>query len=369
MKLAVVHDYLTQRGGAERVVLSMLRAFPTATLVTSLYEPGGTYPEFREHAVTTMPINGIGVLRRHHRLALPLLAPAFSAARVDADVVVCSTSGWAHGVRTDGAKLVYCHTPAHWLYAPEQYLAGHGPVARWTVRTLRGSLMRWDRRAAGSADRYLVNSRLVQQRVWRVYGIDAEVLPPPHTADAAAAQVPTDGVEPGYYLTVARLNGYKHVEAVTEAFTGLPGDRLLVVGDGPLRRPLEKHAPPNVRFLGAVADDRLRWLYANCRALIAASYEDFGLTPLECAAFGRPSVVLRWGGYLDTLVEGLTGVSFPVPEPDTIRAAVRRLECLDVDERALRAHAAQYAEARFVGALRQCVQDMTAPAPTGMRVA
>jgi glycosyltransferase involved in cell wall biosynthesis len=351
--VAVVHDYLTQRGGAERVVLSMLRAFPDARLVTSLYDPPNTFPEFAERAITTLPINRIPALRHQHRLALPVLAPAFSAARVDADVVVCSTSGWAHGIRTAGRKVVYCHTPALWLYEPEHYLAGRGRAEHWAMVGLRRPLTGWDRRAARSADRYLVNSRLVQSRVWRAYGIDAEVLPPPHRADPAAPRVPVDGVEPDYHLTVARLSGYKHVDAVVEAFARLPRERLVVVGEGPERRRLEQRAPANVRFLGAVAEDRLRWLYANCRALVAASYEDFGLTPLECAAFGRPAAVLRWGGYLDTFVEGLTGVSFLVPEPAAIRDAVRRLDGTHADPQDLRTHAARYSEAGFVAELRR----------------
>lgn len=357
-RVAVVHDYLTQRGGAERVVLSMLRAFPRAALVTSLYEAPDTYPEFRDHLVKTLPINRIRPLRHRHRLALPLLAPSFSGRRVDADVVLCSTSGWAHGVRTDGRKLVYCHTPARWLYESDHYLAGRGWAAHCAVHALRTPLTGWDRRAAGTADRYLVNSRLVQRRVRRAYGIEAEVLPPPHTADVTAPRLAIGGLEPGYYLSVARLNGYKHVGAVVEAFAGLPGERLVVAGDGPERRNLERRAPGNVTFLGVVGDDQLRWLYANCRALVAASYEDFGLTPLECAAFGRPAVVLRWGGYLETLVEGLTGVSFPAPEPHAIREAVRQLSRQHFDEAALIAHAARYSEARFVAELRRHASDL-----------
>jgi len=113
-----------------------------------------------------------------------------------------------------------------------------------------------------------------------------------------------------------------------------------------------------VRFVGLVTDDHLRWLYANCQALVAASYEDFGLTPLECAAFGRPAAVLRWGGYLDTLVEGVTGVSFATPEPAPIRAAIRRLARQHVDPAELKRHAAGYSEAAFVAALRRYVRQL-----------
>jgi glycosyltransferase involved in cell wall biosynthesis len=357
--VVVVHDYLTQRGGAERVVLSMLRAFPGAALVTSLYEPQSTYPEFRDYPVNTLPINHVRPLRRRHRLALPVLAPAFSARRLDAEVVVCSSSGWAHGVRTEGRKLVYCHTPARWLYEPEDFLDGRGRATRCCLWALHGPLIRWDRRAAGSADRYLVNSRVVQRRVRQAYGIEAEVLPPPHRVDVTAARTPVEGTEPGYFLSVARLNGYKHVEAVVEAFADLPRERLVVVGGGPQRRHLEQHAPSNVRFVGVVADDQLRWLYANCRALVAASYEDFGLTPVECAAFGRPAVVLRSGGYLDTLIEGVTGVSFAVPEPVSIRDAVGRLGRHQFDEDVLIRHATRYSEERFVDEIRRRAAELT----------
>src|SRR5262245_9086311 len=125
MDVALVHDYLTQRGGAERVVLAMISAFPAAPVFTSLYEPQTTYPGFRNADVRPLRINRISLLRHNHRLAFPLLAAAFSSLQIEADVVVCSTSGWAHGARTDGKTVVYCHAPARWLYQPERYL-GNG---------------------------------------------------------------------------------------------------------------------------------------------------------------------------------------------------------------------------------------------------
>ena len=141
-RVVLVHDYLTQRGGAERVALVLTHAFPEAPLVTSLYDPLATYPEFRLAHVEPLPVNRLSVLRHNHKVALPLLAPSFSAVTVNADVVVCSSSGWAHGIRTDGRKLVYCHTPARWLYEREDYLLGYGRAARWTMRALHGSLVR-----------------------------------------------------------------------------------------------------------------------------------------------------------------------------------------------------------------------------------
>ena len=121
-RIAIAHDYLTQRGGAERVVLSMARAFPESPIYTTLYEPELTYPEFTDLDIRVSRLNAIGVLRRNHRLALPVLSLASSMINIDADIVVVSSSGWAHGFSTRGRKLVYCHSPARWLYQRETYL-------------------------------------------------------------------------------------------------------------------------------------------------------------------------------------------------------------------------------------------------------
>ena len=179
--VAIAHDYLTQRGGAERVVLSLMRAFPGAPVHTTLYEPDGTYPEFADADVRTSPLNRFGALRRDHRLALPLLAPASSWTRIEADVVVASSSGWAHGFRTSGRTVVYCHNPARWLYQTVEYLGGspwRSPFGA-PVMALRPALRRWDRRAAARVDVYVANSRVVQRRIADTYGREAELLPPP----------------------------------------------------------------------------------------------------------------------------------------------------------------------------------------------
>ena len=136
--------------------------------------------------------------------------------------------------------------------------------------------------------------------------------------------------------------------AVLEAFAGMPDKRLLIAGTGPEGARLRAASAGNVRFLGAVADDELRWLYGNCAGVVTASYEDFGMTPLEAAAFGKPAAVLRFGGFLDSVVEDVTGVFFAVPSPEAIRAAVRRVLARRWDEAALVERAAEFSEARFV---------------------
>lgn len=357
MDVAFVHDYLTQRGGAERVLLSMVRAFPGAPLYTSLFDAEGTFPEFRDADVRTLLLDRLPGLRRHHRAALPLLAPAFSRLDVDADVALCSSSGWAHGARIRGRKVVYCYAPARWLYQTDRYLGDNHRLGRAALAALRPPLVAWDRRAAATADRYLTSSTAVRDQIRAAYGIEAELLPPPVTVDPAGPQEALAELEPGFFLCVCRLLPYKNVDAVVRAFEALPAERLAVVGSGPELPRLRGIAGANVRLLGAVTAEQLRWLYASCSGVVSASYEDYGLTPLEGAAFGKPAAALRFGGFLDTVVEGTTGVLFVEPEPGTVRDAVRRLQSETWDAQAIARHAERFSEPRFVERLHQILAE------------
>ena len=360
--VSIVHDYLTQRGGGERLVLSMLKAFPDAPLYTSLYLPDGTFPEFRWADVRPLSLDRFGVLRRHHRLALPLLAQAFSRLVVGSDVVLCSSSGWAHGVRSTGRKIVYCHTPAHWLYQKDRYLGGRHRLAGAVISVLGPGLREWDYRAARSADLYLTQATSVRDQIRLIYGIDADVVPGPYRLTTDHPATPVQGLRPGYFLCVSRLLPYKNVDAIVRAFADLPDATLVVAGGGPESRRLVKMASANVRLVGTVSDDQLAWLYANCAGVIAAAYEDYGLTPIEAAAFGKSAAVLRWGGFLDTVVEAETGTFFDAPAPAQVRSAVRRLQAFGLDSNAIRAHAARYSEDRFIRRLRELVLGRSAPA-------
>lgn len=360
MKVALVHDYLTQRGGAERVVLSMLKAFPAAPLHTSLYDPGGTFPEFVGEEIRTFGIDRSSLLRKHHRLALPLLARSFGRTHVEGDVVVCSSSGWAHGVRVRGRKIVYCYTPAHWLYDGRKYLGRRSGVHSTFLAGIRPPLVTWDKRAASTADRYITLSTAVRDKIRAVYGIDAEVVHPPPILHPDGPWVPVEGIEPGFFLCVSRLLPYKNVDAIVTAFSQLRDERLVVVGFGPVRRRLETMSGPNVSFLGTVSDAQLRWLYSRSQAVVAASYEDYGLTPLEGATFGKPAVVLRMGGFLDTVVDEGTGIFFDTPDPDRIAQAIRRASGQTWDADYFRTHTEQFSEERFIRRLRTIVREEAA---------
>ncbi len=355
--VALVHDYLTQRGGAERVVASMLGAFPGAPLYTSLFDPDTTFPVFSGPDVRTLSLNRLAPLRSHHRLALPLLAPAFSRLTVEAEVTLCSSSGWAHGARTTGCKIVYCYTPARWLYQTERYLGEQGGIKRASLGLFGPGLRRWDLRAAQSADRYVAISTAVRDRVRAAYGIDADLLAPPVTIGPADPQAALKRIDAGFWLCVSRLLPYKNVGAVIAAFAQLPDLRLVLVGTGPDEERLRANSPSNVVIIGKLHDEQLAWLYANCQALVAASYEDFGLTPLEANAFGKPVATLAWGGFLDTVRPEVTGFLFNQPTPASIIGAIRRVSAQSWSAPELAAHARTFDEAHFVHRLREIVAE------------
>lgn len=370
-RIAIAHDYLTQRGGAERLVLSICRAFPEAEVHTLFYAPEQTYPEYRRKRIRTSVLNRIGVLRRDPRLAMPILAPFASRMRIDADVVIASSSGWAHAFPTGGRTLVYCHSPARWLYLPEDYLgdAGRLDPKRVVVKLLGRALRRWDRRVAARADAYLANSSVVRERIRDVYGIDAPTLFPPFSPDVAQgdqAAIPelagwagADGTESGHFLVVSRLQPYKHVDRVIEAFRAMPERRLLVIGKGPEGDRLRALAPRNVRLVEGLSDAQMRWAYGHAAALVAASHEDFGLTPLEAGAHGVPTVALRAGGYLDTIRDGVNGLFFEEADPQQIREAVGRAGETRFDPAAIREHVQGFSEERFIEALRAKLRSLS----------
>lgn len=340
-RVVIAHDYLTQRGGAERVVLDLLRAFPGSRLVTSVWHRGQTFPEFEQYDVQTLWPDKVPLFRADPRRAFPFLARAWEKHLIsDADVVVCSSSGWAHRVGTSAPKVVYCHNPARWFYQPDDYLQALPPWARDQFARLTRSLRESDARAAHSASAYLVNSRVVAARVESAYGIRAQIVPPPRGVDPLGEQEPVPGVEPGFLLTVGRSRGYKNTEVVIAAICDLPGERLVCVGE-------RAESDASTTYLTDLSDAQMRWLYANAFALVAVANEDFGLTPVEAQAFGIPTVALRAGGYLDSTLEGVTGVYVDTATPADVAAGVRAARSTGWDAEAIRRAGDRYAPETF----------------------
>jgi glycosyltransferase involved in cell wall biosynthesis len=367
-RIAIAHDYLTQQGGAEKVVLSMARAFPDSPIYTTLFNPETTFPEYRDLDIRVSPLNKVGLLRRNHRLALPFLPFAAHLMDIDADIVLASSSGWAHGFSTVGRKIVYCYSPARWLYQQETYLGTHAnPLKRAATSLLSPALRRWDRRAARSCDKYLAISTAVQGRIQQTYFRDSSVVPAPFgwSADADTSpikQAQTWLVGRPYHLCISRLLPYKNVDKVIAAFA-LSGRPLIVVGRGPEYARLQRQCPENVLMLSDLSEGEMRWLYANSEGIVSASREDYGLTPLEAGCYGKPSAVLRWGGFLDTIEEDVTGVYFDAPEPELIRQAVDKLCAMTWDSTGIQQHVDKYSEGEFIKTLQLHVREIAEAGP------
>jgi len=355
MAVTIAHDYCTQRGGAERVALTLLAAFPEAELVTSVWNRERTFHGFADYAVRTSTLQGVASFRRDPRTAFPFLASAWDRLEMpEATAVVCSSSGWAHGLiaRPGVRKVVYCHNPARWLYQAEDYFRNQSRAVSSAARALMPRLLRWDLRAAQTADLYIANSTSVAKRIKAAYGIDAAVVNPPSALDPAGTQEAITGIEPGFLLSVGRGRGYKHIDVVARAVAQYGKYELVVVGgyDG-------VETLPHVTRVNDISDAQLRWLYANAAAVVSLSHEDFGLTPVEGFGFGTPAVVLRGGGFLDSMVEGVTGVFADAPtETAFIQALERFPGSYDTDR--IREHAKLFSTETFQSTIRSLVESV-----------
>lgn len=351
--LTIAHDYFTQRGGAERVASSLIEVLHPERIVTSTHVPERTFP-LPAAAVETSFLQAIPGLRRDPRWALLLLPLAWrSVPPVRSGVVLCSSSGWAHRIRVGSGvvKVVYCHNPARWIFQADDYLQDRSPLLAALARLARPALLRGDRAAAATATRYVANSTSVAARIRAAYGIEAVVVHPPVTIDAAGPQDPVATGFGSFFLTIARGRGYKHTGALIDAFRTMPEQHLVVVGG----LPAHVEPPENVRTTGRVTDAELRWLYAHCRALMSVAHEDFGLTPLEANMLGSPALVLRAGGFLDSMAEGISGRYIEDESLEQIVHAVRSFpEQWDRD--LIRAHADHFSMASFLVQLIRVIQ-------------
>lgn len=336
-----MHDYLNQRGGAERVALELARMWPQAPLYTSLYDADRCFAEFERHDVRSSALRRLRI-GAGFRALLPLYPLAFrSFGALEQDVVISSSSGWAHGVRTSSRTLhvVYCHTPARWLYQEERYLSD--PRLRRALRPLTGALRRWDRSAARRADVYVANAANTRDRIRSAYGIDSVVVHPP--VDVARFHPAPRGER---LLVISRLLPYKRVDLVVGAARA-SGLGLDVVGAGPQLDALRELAGPETVFHGSVDDRAVVELLEDCRCVCVAAAEDFGIVAVEAAAAGKPVVAFAEGGALETVEDGVTGALFREPTVQALLSAIRRADALEAGPEDLATSVRRFAPERF----------------------
>ncbi|HUR18804.1 MAG TPA: glycosyltransferase [Acidimicrobiales bacterium] len=342
MNLAIVHDYLTQRGGAERVVLRLAGLFPDAPVFTSVYAADMTFPEFQQLKVVTSDLQG-KIDPARFRLAAPRYPAAFRRFDLSAfDRVIVTTSGFAHHVR-HGRALVYCHTPPRFLYDPATYL-GSRALAAAAFPGLAWMRAR-DRRAAAGHESFATSSRVGVERIRAIYGRDARVIHPPLWTGHLPLEV-CDPPEDPHALVVARLLPYKRIDVAIQACS-IAGIPLTIVGTGPDEARLRRMAGNDARFLGRVPDDAMADVWARHSVVLAPGLEDFGYGPVEANFAGRPVLALRAGGALETVQDGVTGLLVEGENPGLWADALLRVHGRTWAPEALRAWTTRFSGPLF----------------------
>jgi glycosyltransferase involved in cell wall biosynthesis len=353
-QVALVHDFLLDVRGAERVFLALCDLFPQADLFTAVYDERGTEGRFAARRPTTSFLQRAHPDARTFRALLPLYPYAMEALDLRGyDLVISSSSAWAHGViaDADAVHVCYCHNPFRYAWnAREATLAKYDPLRRAALGFVFQRWRQWDWIAAQRVDLYAANSETTRKRVKRYVGREANVLyPPVDTERFAPSAIGED------FVVLSELMPHKRLDLAIAAFNELRLP-LTVVGNGPDARRLRRMAGPTIRFTGRVSDAEAAALLSSARALVVTATEEFGIAAVEAQAAGRPVIALREGGVRETVLEGETGVFFERPEPSALVAAVRGFEPEAFDPEACMANARRFDTEHFRHGLRALVE-------------
>ncbi|MBU0648456.1 glycosyltransferase [Patescibacteria group bacterium] len=355
MRVAIVCDWLTSRGGAEKVTEQLAKIFPRADIYASVVNIE-YFPWLKDRRVTTSWLQKIPVLRDKHQLfphVRPLIFENFDLSNYDLVISSCSAESKSIITKPRTVHVCYCHTPIRYYWSDYHEYFGKrlefgwlNPIIKVVMPWFTNKLRMFDRLSAERVDFFVANSKNTQKRIAKYYRRQSEVITPPvEFLDDYNGNKVKDG---DYYLCLGRLIPYKKADLVVEAF--LKSKRkLIVAGDGPLKKKLLKMIPDHssVEILGYVSDNEKWKLLAECRALVFPAEEDLGIVPLEAMSFGKPVIAYGLGGVLETVIDGKTGVFFDSQNPELLNKAVEKFEGMKFDKKKIREHARGFGEERF----------------------
>ncbi len=347
LKVALCHDWLTGMRGGERVLELLCEGFPDAPVYTLFHVSGAISERINRHPIHTSWLQNIPGIGRHYRVFLPFFPGAVERMRPPpVDVLISTSHCVAKGIRPAAGTphLCYSFTPMRYAWLFQREYLGAGTARALAAAPLLAWLRRWDRRTAARVDRFVAISRHVRERIRTFYGREADVVYPPVNL---ARWTPGRDAPGEYDLIVSALVPYKRVDLAVRAYTKR-GDSLWIAGTGTEYRRLRALAGPNVRFLGRCSDEELLSLYRRCRLLVFPGEEDFGIVPLEAMACGRPVAAFGRGGAVETIRDGVTGVFFDRQTEEALWDAVERAAAIPWDSEAIRSHAEQFGEDRFL---------------------
>lgn len=360
MKVAIVHDWLTNLGGAERVVMSLKQAYPEADIFTSVYNPD-KLPEFKNFNIKTSFLQNWPLAKTKHQLFPTLRRLAFESFDFSGyDVVISSSSAEAKGVitPTETLHLSYIHTPTRYYWSGyKNYLKNPGygflnPLIRLVMPRQVKKMRHWDYAASQRPDLLVANSKTVQRRIAKYYNRGSTVVYPPVDLSRFNLKKSTDE---GFFLAVSRLIPYKRVDLAVEACSRL-NKKLVVVGTGSELPNLKRGAGPSIDFVGALEDRAVAKLYQSCQAFIFCAEEDFGITPLEAMACGKPVIAYGKGGALETVLDGQTGLFFESQTADSLAAALEQFEASKFKPKKIVEQAAKFSEDRFASEIKKNIE-------------
>jgi glycosyltransferase involved in cell wall biosynthesis len=356
LKVALVHDWLNQIGGAEDVLAALVDLYPQSPIYTSIYAPDLMPTAYRDWDIRTLWLDHMPGIHRHHQPYLPLYPVAWSGVNLsEYDVVLTNKSGFCHGLKfgKDTLHVCYCLAPTRYVWQTDGYLSreGLGRAVKLGLTPLISALKRWDYAAAQRVHHFIAISSAIRERIKMYYQRDSVIIYPP--VDTARF-VPADTVE-DYYLIVSRLIPYKRIDLAVQAATRL-GVPLKIGGKGRDMDRLRAMAGPTVEFLGYVPDEELPSLMARCKAFIFPGLEDFGITPVQAQAAGRPVIAFGGGGALDTVIAGKTGELFSEMTVESLVEVMQRFDADAYDPAEIRAHALQFDTSVFNSQMKTFVE-------------
>lgn len=357
-RVAIVCDWLVSRGGAERLILAISDMFPHAPIYTSIYNPK-TLPEFREREVITSFIQKMPLATKKHYLYLPLMPYAFEQFDLSKfDIVISSCHSCSKGIITKPQTLhiCYCHSPMRYVWdSCHEYFEQYGIPAllKGRAKKILHEIRMWDRLAAERVDFFIANSKHVKNRIWKYYRKDATVIYPPIETQKFAPKTHKEGQ---YYLAVGRLTPYKRFDLLIKTFNDLKLP-LVIIGKGKEEEKLKKIAGRFVTFLGFIPDDELQEVYERAIALVFPQTEDFGITPLESMSCGKPVIALSFGGVLETIIPGKTGLLFSEQTTDSLKKAVLEFSAIKWNPSEIIKHAQKFDRKIFESELKQFLEE------------